>query len=99
MPKTRNITKPTKTVPTPVQQEPNRGNWKEGDKPSDFTGIWADDDRTVTSVRAAARPETGKPADLPKRTERIASNRHLLVYHDPRQWDKDITTGGGDEEC
>jgi hypothetical protein len=52
--KIRKVIKPIKTVATPVQKQPNRGQWKEGEKPSDFTGIWDDDDRTVSSVREQA---------------------------------------------
>ena len=54
MPKTRNVIKATEIVATPVQKQPNRGNWREGDKPSDFTGIWDSDDRTVARVRQKA---------------------------------------------
>jgi hypothetical protein len=52
----------SKNMPNPqseeinVQDKPNfvPGIFKEGEKPSDFAGIWANDNRTLQSIREKA---------------------------------------------
>ena len=48
--------------------------------------------RPATEQRAKA----SKPVNTLKRTERQFALRQQLVYRDPQQWDKDITSGAGE---
>ena len=50
---------PAKAKPTKPQLQPNRGAYKEGDDPAKFGGAWADDGRTLHSVRERAWPKRG----------------------------------------
>ena len=42
------------------------------------------------------RAKASKPVNTLKRTERQFALRQQLVYRDPQQWDKDITSGAGE---